>query len=133
MYSSAYEKKCAPRPNHVPLGLVSTNTLNLALFIPLRRDSVKSPSPISYIHVQGRIAERGLAAEGGDELARMLLRLRLWVVYYLCELAGSARQAIAVGEPLAVDSEPVLSPDYPGTLTSRNNLASARRAVSGPD
>ena len=30
-----------------------------------------------------------LAAEGGDELARMLLRLRLWAVYYLNELAGS--------------------------------------------
>jgi hypothetical protein len=31
-----------------------------------------------------------LAAEGGDELARMLLRLRLSAVYYLNELAGSA-------------------------------------------
>jgi hypothetical protein len=74
-----------------------------------------------------------LAAEGGDELARMLLRLRLRAVYYLNELAGSERRAIAVGEPLAVDSERVLGPDYPGTLTLRNNLASARRAVSGPD
>ena len=74
-----------------------------------------------------------LAAEGGDELARMLLRLRLWAVYYLNGLAGSARQAIAAGEPLAVDSERVLGSDHPGTLASRNNLASARRAVSGPD
>ncbi len=63
----------------------------------------------------------------------MLLRLRLRQCYYLNELADSARQAIAVGEPLAVDSERVLGPDHPGTLTSRNNLASARRAVSGPD
>jgi len=31
----------------------------------------------------------------------MLLRLRLPAVYYLNELADSARQAIAVGEPLA--------------------------------
>jgi hypothetical protein len=54
-------------------------------------------------------------------------------VYYLNGLAGSAQQAIAVGEPLAVDSERVLDPDYPGTLTSRNNFATARRAVSGPD
>lgn len=30
-----------------------------------------------------------LAAEGGDELARMLLRLQLRTVYYLNELAGS--------------------------------------------
>lgn len=50
-----------------------------------------------------------LAVEGGDELAGMLLRLRLWAVYYLNEMAGSARQAIAVGEPLAVDSEQVLA------------------------
>jgi hypothetical protein len=34
----------------------------------------------------------------------------------------TARQAITVGEPLAVDSERVLGPDRPGTLTSRNNL-----------
>ena len=74
-----------------------------------------------------------LAAEGGDELARMLLRLRLWAVYYLNGLAGSARQAIAAGEPLAVDSGRVPGPDHPGTVTSRDNLASARRAVSGPD
>jgi len=30
-----------------------------------------------------------LAAEGGDELATMLLRLQLRTVYYLNELAGS--------------------------------------------
>jgi hypothetical protein len=54
-------------------------------------------------------------------------------VYYLNGLAGSERQAIAVGEPLAVDSERVLGSDHPGTLASQNNLASARRAVSGPD
>jgi len=41
----------------------------------------------------------------------MLLRLRLWAVYYLNELG----------------------PDDLGTLTPLNNLASARRAVSGPD
>jgi hypothetical protein len=73
-----------------------------------------------------------LAAEGGDELARMLLRLRLWAVYYLNELADSARQAIAAGEPPA-DSGRVPGPDHPGAVTSRNNLAGARRAVSGPD
>ena len=57
-----------------------------------------------------------------------MLRLRLRAVYYLNELAGSARQQpIAAGEPLAVDSERALGPDQPGTLTSRNNLASARR------
>jgi hypothetical protein len=62
-----------------------------------------------------------------------VLRLRLRAVYYLNELADSARQAIAAGELLAADSEQVPGPDHPGTLTSRNNLASARQAVSGPD
>jgi hypothetical protein len=54
-----------------------------------------------------------LAAEGGDELARMLLRLRLWAVSYLNELADSARQAIAAGEPLAAGSGRVPDPDHP--------------------
>lgn len=74
-----------------------------------------------------------LAAEGSDELARMLLRLRLWAVSYLNELADSAREAIAAGESLAVDFERVPGPGHPGTLTSWDNLASARKAVSGPD
>jgi hypothetical protein len=43
----------------------------------------------------------------------------------------AARQAIAAGEPLAVDSGRVPGRDHPGTLTSRDNLTSARRAVSG--
>jgi hypothetical protein len=38
-----------------------------------------------------------------------------------------------VGEALGKYSERMLGPDHPGTLTSRNNLATARRAVSGPD
>jgi hypothetical protein len=62
-----------------------------------------------------------------------VLRLRLRAVYYLNELADSARQAIAVGEPLAADSERAPGADQPRSLTSRDNLASARRAVSGPD
>jgi len=41
------------------------------------------------------------------------VRLWLWAVYYLNELAGSARQAIAAGEPLAVDFGRVLGPDHP--------------------
>jgi hypothetical protein len=73
-----------------------------------------------------------LAAEGGGDLARMLLRLRLRAVYYLNELADGARQAIAAGGPLAADSERVLGPGHPGTLSPCDNLASARRAVSGP-
>jgi hypothetical protein len=54
-------------------------------------------------------------------------------VYYLNELADSARQAIAAGEPLAADSEPVPGPDQPGTLTSREQRRQRPQAVSGPD
>ena len=46
-----------------------------------------------------------------------MLRLRLRAVYYLTELADSARPAIAAGEPLAADSEPVPGPDQPQYLT----------------
>ncbi len=67
----------------------------------------------------------GAAADGDDELARTLLRLRLDALYHLGELGDSARQAIAVGEPLVADSERLLGPDHPGTLGSRNNLAIA--------
>ena len=67
-----------------------------------------------------------LAAEGGDELARMLLRLRLWAVYYRNELAGSARQAIAAGEPLVVDFGRVLGPDHPSTLPGSGSGRCAR-------
>ncbi len=60
-----------------------------------------------------------------DELARMLLQLRLAALDYLDELGDSAPQAIAVGEPLTADLERMLGPDHPDTLTSRNNLARA--------
>jgi hypothetical protein len=41
-----------------------------------------------------------------------VLRLRLRAVCYLNELADSAQQAIAAGEPLAVDTERVLGGFY---------------------
>ena len=69
----------------------------------------------------------GSAAQTDDELARALLSLEFWVLYHLNELGDSASQAIAVGEPLVADSERVLGPDDPDTLTSRNSLAVAYR------
>ncbi len=71
----------------------------------------------------------GPACEADDELARMLLRLRLWALSFLNELGDSAPQAILVGEPLTADLERVLGPDHPDTLGSRNNLATAYRAA----
>jgi Tetratricopeptide repeat len=63
--------------------------------------------------------------QADDELARMLLRLRLSALYYLKELGDRTPQAIVVGEPLTADLERVLGPDHPSTLASRNNLAGA--------
>ncbi len=67
----------------------------------------------------------GSASGAGEELARMLLGLRVWAVYHLLVLGDSAAQAIVAGEPLAADCERVLGPDHPDTLNSRNNLAAA--------
>ena len=60
-----------------------------------------------------------------DELASMLLGLRIWAVYSLNELGDSAAQAVEIGEPLAVECEQMLGPDHPDTLASRNNLGTA--------
>jgi tetratricopeptide (TPR) repeat protein len=67
----------------------------------------------------------GFAAEGDDELARTLLSLRFWALYDLNELGDSTSAAIAIGKPLVADSERVLGPDHPDTLTAQNNLAVA--------
>ena len=67
------------------------------------------------------------SCEGDDELLRLLLGLRLWVLFFLNELGDSPRQAIEIGKELTADSELVLGPDHPDTLNSRNNLAEAYR------
>ena len=71
----------------------------------------------------------GPAAEADDELARVMLPLRLWAMYHLDELGDNAPRAVAVGEPLAADFERILGPDHPDTLSSRNNLAAAYQAA----
>jgi tetratricopeptide (TPR) repeat protein len=71
-----------------------------------------------------------MSASGAkDELATVLLPLRLWALYRLNDLGDSASQAIAVGEPLVADFERVLGPDHPETLNSRNSLALAYLAA----
>ncbi|MBV9447685.1 MAG: tetratricopeptide repeat protein [Streptosporangiaceae bacterium] len=74
----------------------------------------------------------GSAAAADDELARALLSLQFWALYDLNELGDSAPQAIAVGKPLVADSERVLGPDHPDTLTAQNNLAVAFQGVGRP-
>jgi Tetratricopeptide repeat len=71
----------------------------------------------------------GLEAETDDELARVLLSLRFWMLHHFSKLGDSASQAIAVGEPLVADFERVLGPDHPDTLTARNSLAAAYQAA----
>ena len=71
------------------------------------------------------LAESAARYPGQPGLARGMLELRLWAVTFLGRLGDSAEQAIAVGEPLTADSERVLGPDHPDTLTSRDNLANA--------
>jgi tetratricopeptide (TPR) repeat protein len=65
------------------------------------------------------------AAKDDDELARTLLSLQFWALYALNELGDDTAAAIAIGEPLVADSERVLGPDHPDTLTAQNNLAVA--------
>jgi tetratricopeptide (TPR) repeat protein len=65
------------------------------------------------------------AAKDDDELARTLLSLQFWALYDLNELGDDTSAAIAIGEPLVADSERVLGPDHPDTLTAQNNLAVA--------
>ena len=69
----------------------------------------------------------GSAGEADDELARMLLQLRLGALWLLNELGDSASQAIAVGGPLTADFEQALGPEHPDTLASQSNLANAYR------
>jgi tetratricopeptide (TPR) repeat protein len=67
-------------------------------------------------------AVAGLADEA-SELEAIMLGPRLWALHHLHELGDAAELAIAAGESLVEDSERVLGPDNPHTLTSRNNLA----------
>ena len=63
------------------------------------------------------------------ELSGRLLELRGWAVWCLDDLGDSFTVAIQYGQLLLADRERVLGPDHPDTLTSRNNLAMACRAV----
>ena len=72
----------------------------------------------------------GRSAAGADEeLMRVLLRLRFFVLSHLTELGDSASQAVAIGEPLTADVERLLGPDHSDTLLAWDSLAAAYRAV----
>ena len=69
----------------------------------------------------------------GGDLDRLMLRLQVWAAALLNRLGDSAAQSIVIGERLVAGSERVWGPDYPDTLTSRNNLANAYWAVGRLD
>ncbi|MFI5067845.1 MAG: tetratricopeptide repeat protein, partial [Streptosporangiales bacterium] len=97
-----------------------------ALFGSLDRVAVRD-IPEQVAALQDTIAS--CASGTGEELARILLGLRLRALYHLLELGDSTAQAIMAGEPLVADCERVLGPDHPDTLASRDNLAAAYRAA----
>ena len=68
-----------------------------------------------------------LGAEGGDELARMLLRLRLSAgITWMNRVAARGRRSRSVSRWQWTPNG-CWGPDYPSTLASRDNFASARR------
>ncbi len=72
----------------------------------------------------------------GDQEAALtgtLLRLRSWASWCLTALGDSSAQAIEYGPNLIADSERVLGPDHPDTLTARSNLAIAYREAGRLD
>jgi tetratricopeptide (TPR) repeat protein len=69
------------------------------------------------------------AGEADKELARILLRLRFFALYYLVELGDGPSHAVTVGEALIEDLEWSLGPDHPDTLNARNSLAAAYQAA----
>ena len=89
---------------------------------PARRDLVEQ---ILAVHEHAAASP----SEDGSELTLAVLTLRRWAVWALLDLGDSAAQAIQVAEPLLADYERVLGLDHPGTLTSRNYLATAYRAA----
>jgi tetratricopeptide (TPR) repeat protein len=67
-----------------------------------------------------------------DEMARMMLRLRSWALYYLTVLGDSAEQAIVTGRPVTADLELTLGADHPDTLAAWSNLALACQDAGRP-
>ena len=65
-----------------------------------------------------------LSRRVGRQFAKGLVNLRIWSVAELNQKANAA-QAIELGTSVIRECQTVLGPDHPGTLTSRDNLATA--------
>lgn len=79
--------------------------------------------PEQVMGLQENMVRCGVQA--GDQMAMLLLSLRLWALYQLNDLGDSAPQAVAVGEPLVADFEQMFGRDHPDTLNAQNSLALA--------
>ncbi|MGO8890230.1 MAG: tetratricopeptide repeat protein, partial [Streptosporangiaceae bacterium] len=84
---------------------------------------------IRDISVQVMALAENMGRSADEELMRVLLRLRFFVLSHLTELGDSASQAVAIGEPLTADVERLLGPDHSDTLLAWDGLAAAYRAV----
>jgi tetratricopeptide (TPR) repeat protein len=82
---------------------------------------------ITALH--GHLTAASLPASTTKEL----LELRGWTIHSLNGLGDNPAQAISLGQTLTQDSERILGPDHPDTLTSRNNLAYAYREAGRLD
>ena len=93
---------------------------------PAVRDAIQQIMAL-HEHLAPYLGEQDVA------LTETLLQLRGWAIGWLSELGDSFAQAIVLGARLLADRERVLGPDHPDTLTARNNLANAYRAVGRAD
>jgi tetratricopeptide (TPR) repeat protein len=99
------------------------------------------PKPPDHAAVRGMAGQvmaltdnaAGGLDDGHEGLAAALTRLRFLALYGLMELGDSARQAIAVGEPLMADLDRLLGSDHPDTLNARNSVAAAYQAAGQSD
>ena len=71
------------------------------------------------------LCESSAGCPADKDLTHCLIRLRWWAVSFLLYLDDSAAQSILLAEPLLADQERVLGADHPGTLDTRDNLATA--------
>ncbi|WP_280466410.1 tetratricopeptide repeat protein [Nocardia brasiliensis] len=73
-----------------------------------------------------------LPVQAQESLSERAVRLRLWAVNTLIDTASLDR-AIAVGFRTLADSQRILGPDHPYTLTARNDLAGAYESAGQLD
>jgi hypothetical protein len=102
--------------------------------------SLRQPwqDPIAARDIVGQIAAlyrhlNPYLGERDTELSKNLLTLRLQAIECLNELSDSFSQVVEQGSLLIADSERILGPDDPATLSARAELACAYQDAGGLD